>query len=69
MDAAYSGTQKVLSAPPGGAPLFFGERAFEKLRKRKSPPATYNLDLNLIGDYWGWFKKRFYHHTGMVSNW
>eukprot|EP00884_Botryococcus_braunii_P004442 jgi/Botrbrau1/1399/Bobra.0063s0099.2 len=69
VDAAYSGTQKVLSAPPGGAPLFFGERAFEKLRKRKSPPATYNLDLNLIGDYWGWFKKRFYHHTGMVSNW
>lgn len=53
----------------GGAPLFFGERAFEKLKNRKTKPATYNLDLNLIGDYWGWFNKRFYHHTGMVSNW
>lgn len=20
-----------------------------------------------IGDYWGWFGKRFYHHTGPVS--
>jgi aspartate aminotransferase-like enzyme len=24
-------------------------------------------DLTLIGDYWGWYDKRFYHHTGMVS--
>ena len=36
----------------------------EALQKRKSPPATYNLDMNLIGDYWGWFGKRSYHHTG-----
>ena len=26
-------------------------------------------DLNLIGDYWGWFNSRSYHHTGMVSMW
>ena len=26
-------------------------------------------DLNLIGDYWGWFDSRSYHHTGMVSMW
>ncbi|GFH28798.1 aminotran_5 domain-containing protein, partial [Haematococcus lacustris] len=29
------------------APLFFSERALEKLQRRKTPPATYNLDLNL----------------------
>lgn len=69
VDAAYTGSQKCLSAPPGAAPLFFGERAMEKLRGRKTKPATYNLDLNLIGDYWGWFGKRWYHHTGMVSMW
>jgi hypothetical protein len=27
------------------------------------------LDLNLIGDYWGWYGSRFYHHTGLVSLW
>ena len=26
-------------------------------------------DLNLIGDYWGWYNSRSYHHTGMVSTW
>lgn len=36
----------------------------QKLQSRKTPPATYNLDMNLIGDYWGWFGKRSYHHTG-----
>lgn len=41
------------------------ERAMEKLHSRKTKPATFNLDMNLIGDYWGWFGKRSYHHTGM----
>ena len=40
------------------------ERAMKKLQGRKTKPATYTLDLNLIGDYWGWFGKRSYHHTG-----
>lgn len=47
----------------------FNDRAVKKLQSRKTKPATYNLDLNLIGDYWGWFGKRSYHHTGMVSMW
>jgi len=71
VDAIYSGTQKVLSGPPGGAPLFFGPRAMEKLHKRKSKPTSYTWDLNLVGDYWGWNDpaKRSYHHTGCVSTW
>lgn len=69
IDAIYSGSQKCLSAPPGGAPLFLSERALQKITSRKSPPTSYNLDLNLVGDYWGWFGKRSYHHTGMVSMW
>jgi alanine-glyoxylate transaminase/serine-glyoxylate transaminase/serine-pyruvate transaminase len=68
VDAAYSGSQKVLSAPPGAAPLFFGERALAKLAARRTPPTSYNLDLNLVGQYWGWFadKPRAYHHTGIM---
>jgi len=49
VDAMYSGSQKCLSAPPGAAPLFFSQRAVDKLKNRKTKPATYNLDLNLIG--------------------
>jgi alanine-glyoxylate transaminase / serine-glyoxylate transaminase / serine-pyruvate transaminase len=44
-----------------------GERAFEKLMNRKTKVASYQNDLTLVGDYWGWYDKRFYHHTGMVS--
>jgi hypothetical protein len=48
-----SGSQKCLSAPPGGAPFALSERALEKLKGRKTKPATFNLDMNLIGDYVG----------------
>lgn len=67
VDVMYSGSQKALAAPPGAAPLMLNDRAFEKLSNRKTKPATYQNDLTLIGDYWGWYDKRFYHHTGMVS--
>lgn len=69
IDFSYSGSQKCLSAPPGAAPIFLNQRVLDKLQNRKTKPATYNLDLNLVGDYWGLFGKRWYHHTGMVSTW
>eukprot|EP00894_Picocystis_sp_ML_P002433 jgi/Pico_ML_1/52950/g3583.t2 len=68
VDVMYSGSQKALSCPPGAAPFIMSENAMRKLKNRKTPPATYNLDMNLIGAYWGWFgNQRFYHHTGPVS--
>lgn len=69
IDAIYSGSQKCLSAPPGAAPLFLSERALEKIKSRKTKIRSYYLDMNLVGDYWGWFGSRSYHHTGMVSMW
>jgi alanine-glyoxylate transaminase/serine-glyoxylate transaminase/serine-pyruvate transaminase len=69
IDAIYSGSQKCLSAPPGAAPLFLSPRALEKIKSRKTKVRSYYLDLNLVGDYWGWFGSRSYHHTGMVSMW
>lgn len=55
----------------GAAPFFMSQRAVDKLKGRKTKPATYNLDLNLIADYWGWFKpQRSYHHTGTrIGGW
>lgn len=67
VDCIYSGSQKVLAAPPGVAPFFLSERALHKIRNRKTKPRTFALDLNLIGDYWGWFGSRSYHHTAAVS--
>ncbi|EFN60011.1 hypothetical protein CHLNCDRAFT_48400 [Chlorella variabilis] len=69
VDAVYTGSQKCLSAPPGAAPLMLNERALQKVKNRKTKVRSYYFDLNLVGDYWGWFGSRSYHHTGMVSMW
>jgi alanine-glyoxylate transaminase / serine-glyoxylate transaminase / serine-pyruvate transaminase len=65
IDAAYSGTQKCLSCPPGLAPLTFGPRAVEALRKRKTKVQSWYLDLSMIERYWG--EERVYHHTAPIS--
>jgi len=65
VDAAYSGTQKCLSCPPGLAPVTFSERAVEKMRARKSPVQSWYLDLSLIQGYWG--EERSYHHTAPIN--
>jgi alanine-glyoxylate transaminase/serine-glyoxylate transaminase/serine-pyruvate transaminase len=65
VDAAYSGTQKALSCPPGLAPLTFGDRAVEKLHGRKAKVANWYLDLSLLEKYWG--SERTYHHTAPIS--
>ncbi|MEE9281834.1 MAG: aminotransferase class V-fold PLP-dependent enzyme [Myxococcota bacterium] len=65
IDAAYSGTQKCLSCPPGLAPLAFGPRALERLERRQRPVQSWYLDLSLIGRYFG--EERVYHHTAPVN--
>ncbi len=65
IDAAYSGSQKCLSCPPGIAPLTFNERAADKLHRRKQKVANWYLDLTLVSRYWG--SERTYHHTAPIS--
>jgi alanine-glyoxylate transaminase/serine-glyoxylate transaminase/serine-pyruvate transaminase len=65
IDAAYSGTQKCLSCPPGLAPVTFGPRAVEALRKRRTKVQSWYLDLSMIERYWG--EERVYHHTAPIS--
>ena len=64
VDAAFSGTQKCLSAPPGLAPVTFGERALAIAAARQPPPPFY-FDTQLLTGYFG--KDRAYHHTAPVS--
>jgi len=65
VDAAYSGTQKCLSCPPGLAPVTFSARAVERMRARKHPVQSWYLDLSLIQGYWG--EERSYHHTAPIN--
>jgi len=65
IDAAYSGSQKCISAPPGLSPVTFGKRALEKMEARKTKIPSFYLDMTILGNYWG--AKRMYHHTLPVN--
>jgi alanine-glyoxylate transaminase/serine-glyoxylate transaminase/serine-pyruvate transaminase len=65
VDAAYSGTQKCLSCPPGLSPVTLNNRAVEKLLARKKKVQSWYLDLSMIRQYWG--QERFYHHTAPIN--
>lgn len=65
VDAAYAGTQKCLSCPPGLAPVSFSKAAESKMSERKSQVQSWYLDLNMVRSYWG--GERAYHHTAPIS--
>ncbi len=65
VDAAYSGTQKCLSCPPGLAPVTFSARAEKVMQQRTQPVQSWYLDLSLIARYWG--GERAYHHTAPIN--
>lgn len=57
VDIVYTGSQKVLGAPPGITPISFSRRAIDRVRRRNSKVRAYNFDVLLIGDYWNCFGK------------
>ncbi len=65
VDAAYSGTQKCLSCPPGLSPVSFNSRAMERVESRSRKVQSWYLDLTLLAGYFG--SERVYHHTAPVS--
>ena len=66
IDAAYSGTQKCLSCPPGLSPVSFSNNAVNKLSNRKQKVPNWYLDLNMIVNYWSG-SSRVYHHTAPIN--
>lgn len=66
VDAAYSGSQKCISAPPGLAPVTLNERARAAIGQRRTKVQSWYLDLTMIEHYWG--EARAYHHTAPISN-
>jgi len=70
IDAAYSGTQKCLSCPPGLSPVSFSDRAIEAVQARKTPVQSWFLDLSLLAGYYTaeqGGEKRVYHHTAPIT--
>jgi alanine-glyoxylate transaminase/serine-glyoxylate transaminase/serine-pyruvate transaminase len=65
VDAAYSGTQKCLSCPPGLSPASFSARALARVRGRAQPVQSWYLDASLLAGYFG--RERVYHHTAPIS--
>jgi alanine-glyoxylate transaminase/serine-glyoxylate transaminase/serine-pyruvate transaminase len=65
IDAAYSGTQKCISCPPGLSPISLGPRAMEVLENRKTPVVSWYLDMTMVQSYWG--AERKYHHTAPIN--
>jgi alanine-glyoxylate transaminase/serine-glyoxylate transaminase/serine-pyruvate transaminase len=65
VDAAYSASQKGLGAPAGLAPITIGPRAKSKIENRKSPVASFYLDLNAYANYWT--GAHAYHHTASAN--
>jgi len=65
IDAAYSGTQKCLSCPPGLSPVTFSSRAVAAMDARKTKVASWYLDMSLVRSYWG--ESRAYHHTAPIN--
>jgi alanine-glyoxylate transaminase/serine-glyoxylate transaminase/serine-pyruvate transaminase len=65
VDAAYSGTQKCLSCPPGLSPVTLSPRAVQRIEQRKQKVQSWYLDLSMVRQYWG--TERFYHHTAPIN--
>ena len=72
VDAAFSGTQKCLNAPPGLAPFTANARALERVEDGRVP--SWYFDLSLVLAYWrdaeaGGDAKpaRAYHHTAPIN--
>jgi alanine-glyoxylate transaminase/serine-glyoxylate transaminase/serine-pyruvate transaminase len=66
VDAAYSGTQKCLSCPPGLAPVTFSPAAVEAIDRRKTKIQSWYLDVTMVRNYWS-DKSRAYHHTAPIN--
>ena len=65
VDAAYSASQKNLSAPSGLSPITIGTRARAVIEQRRHPVSSFYLDLKLYAAYWNGIHA--YHHTASSS--
>lgn len=64
IDILYSGSQKVLNAPPGISLISFNDKAKSKVYSRKTKPVSFYTDITYLSKLWGCEgKTRVIHHT------
>nr|XP_004667877.1 serine--pyruvate aminotransferase [Jaculus jaculus] len=64
IDVLYSGSQKVLNAPPGTSLISFSDKAKHKVYSRKTKPVSFLMDITCLAKLWGCEgKTRMNHHT------
>ena len=66
IDVCYSASQNCLGAPPGLAPISFGERAMSVIDKRDSTVESFYFNLQGVAEYWN-ETQRVYHHTSPIT--
>ncbi len=66
IDVCYSASQKCLGAPPGLAPISFGERAMNVIDKRDTIVESFYFNLQGVAEYWN-ETQRVYHHTSPIT--
>jgi alanine-glyoxylate transaminase / serine-glyoxylate transaminase / serine-pyruvate transaminase len=67
IDAVYSCSQKGLGSVPGMSPVTFSEAAFQKVKERKTPVASWFQDITSLHSYWSGEVRRPYHHTAPAN--
>ncbi|XP_052049471.1 alanine--glyoxylate aminotransferase [Apodemus sylvaticus] len=69
IDVMYSGSQKVLNAPPGVSLISFNDKAKRKVYSRKTKPVSFYTDITYLAKLWGCEgKTRVIHHTMPVTS-
>ena len=66
IDVCYSASQKCLGAPPGLAPISFGERAMDVINQRDTTVESFYFNLQGVAEYWN-ETQRVYHHTSPIT--
>ena len=66
IDVCYSASQKCLGAPPGLAPVSFGQRAMAVIDQRDTPVESFYFNLQGVAEYWN-ETQRVYHHTSPIT--
>lgn len=61
IDVCYSCSQKCLGCPPAISPITFSPAAVDYVNHRKTPIASWYLDISRLAKYWG--AEHAYHHT------
>lgn len=69
IDILYSGSQKVLNAPPGTSLISFSDKAKYKIYFRKTKPISFYTDVTCLAKLWGCEgETRMIHHTTPVTS-